>query len=213
MLTLYAHPFSTPALAALFTGHATGAKFETKIIDLTKHGHREPEFLAINPHGKVPALKDGDFTMSESTAIMRYLARTTQSSLLPMDPKGAAVVDQWMDFIAHHIRTPFSHVQFGRMFAPLFKQEPNEAAIQNGVDQLQNNLPYIEARLGAHEYICGNALTLADILFTATLDPTKAINLDLSLYPAVSAMLNKTRKSDWYLAVHTHYAAEMGLNA
>lgn len=209
MLTLYVHPFSTPALAPLFTAHATGVKFESKFVDLTKNEHRESPYLAINPLGKVPALKDGDFTMSESTAIMRYIARKTDSPLMPTDPQAAAIVDQWMDFIAHHIRTPFSHVQFGRMFAPLFGQEPNQAAIQNGLDQLQNYLPFIEARLEAHAYVCGNAMTLADILLVASLDPSDAIKLDHSLFPALTAMLNKARKSDWYLAVHEYYTAEM----
>ncbi|WP_371395608.1 glutathione S-transferase family protein [Fretibacter rubidus] len=204
MLTLYTNPFSTPALATLLTAFSTETKFDNIVVDLLKQQQRMPDFLAVNPHGKVPALKDGDFTLSESTTIMRYIARKAKSDLYPTDIKDAALVDQWMDFIAHHIRTPFSHVQFGRMFAPMFGQKPNEAAIQNGLNQLQNNLPFIEDRLEKQKYVCGDTLTLADILLVASLDPRDAIKLDLSLFPATTGMLKTAQQSDWYKATHAH---------
>lgn len=213
MLTLYTHPFSTPALAVLMTARAIGVEFKHKVIDLTKQEQRTAEFLAVNPKGKVPAMTDGNLHLSESAAIMRYLARREGSPLLPSEPKAQAKVDQWMDFVMHHIRTPFSHVQFGRMFAPLFGQEPNQAAIKSGLDQLTTNLAHIDANLSRSKYLCGETMTLADIALIAALDPANAINLDLSTFKAVTAYLKRERASDWYKSVHNHYAEEMGMKA
>lgn len=211
MLKIYTHPFSTPALSVQFTANAAGGAFENVVIDLTKGEHKKPDYLAINALGKVPALSDGDFTLSESGAIMRYIARREKSDLLPSDPKAQARVEQWMDYIFHHVRTPFSHVQFGRMFAKLFGQEPNEAAIQNGISNLKQNLPAVDAQLAAHPYLCGADLSLADIALVASLDPSEAVNLELGNFKNLTSFLKTQRQTDWYKAVHDHYGQEIGM--
>ena len=210
MLKLFVHPFSTPALSTLMTAHAVGANFDKNIVDLASGEQRSQEYLEINRAGKVPALVDGDFRISESATIMRYLAKREKSDLYPADIKGQAHVDQWMDYVIHHVRGPFSRVQFNRMFAPMLGQPVDEKSVKTGLHLLEESLPIIDIRLSETAYLCGEDMTLADIALLAALDPAEMIQIDLSPYPNLSKWRKALREQDFYQSVHTHYGAELG---
>lgn len=211
MLTLYVHPFSTPALAVELTANATGTSFEKHVVDLQNGEQRSEAYQAINPAGKVPALVDGDFTLSESLAIQRYLARRKNSDLYPEDIKGQAKVEQWMDYAAHHVRMPYGRIQFNKILAPMIGQPSDEASIQMGLHFLSQNFPIIEAQLTKHEFLCGNSLTLADITLLAAMDPTELLEIDLSDYPYLTRWRMALRERDFYQNTHSHFGAEVGL--
>ncbi len=211
MLKLYYSPLSTPALSTLFTAHAVGAEFEAKVVNLAAGEQKSPEFLSVNRAGKVPALQDGDFRISESATIMRYLARREKSDLFPDNIKMQAHIEQWMDYVIHHVRSPFSRVQFNRMFAPMLGQAVDENSIKTGLHFLEQSLPIIDQKLDETSYLCGNDMTLADIALLASLDPAEAIQIDLSKYPKITAWRERMKEMDFYQAVHTHYGAEMGM--
>src|ERR1051325_244729 len=73
-MKLHYSPFSSNARKVRITAGLLGIELELEPVDLMKGAQRNPEFLAINPMGKVPVLVDGDFVLSESAAIMAYLA-------------------------------------------------------------------------------------------------------------------------------------------
>src|SRR6185369_8898719 len=76
-----------------------GAAYDYVPVDLPKGEARTPAFLAMNPHGKIPVLVDGDFTLAESDAILWYVAeKYPQAKLLPADARGRARVLQWCSF-------------------------------------------------------------------------------------------------------------------
>lgn len=211
MLTLYVHPLSAPALAAHLCVNTLGVECEVKTVDLMNGEQMREAYKKINPYGKVPALVDGDFSVSESGAIMRYLARREKSALYPSDLQGRATAEQWMDFVAHHIRTPFSRVQFNRMFAEKFGQEKDEASIAFGLHILSTTLPVIEAEIAAQGYVGRSEIGLADILLLATLDPAEIIEVDLSPYPALTTWRENLRREKFYTDIHSHFGAEIGL--
>jgi len=181
MAEIYYHPLSFPSLGPVFMAEAAGIEYTTKLVDLTQGEQSSPEYLEVNPYGKVPALKEGDFTMAESAAIMRYLARSNNSALYPSDPKEQATCDQWMDFVNHHIRTNV------------------------------NNFPVIEQTLLNQPYLCGDNMTLADIALVAALEPSDMSKIDMSEYPALTKWLAERRSEAFYTNVHSHYGAELGM--
>jgi len=211
MLKLYIHPLSTPALSTVFTAHATGIKFELQVVDLPGGEQRSESYLEINRAGKVPALEDGDFRVSESLTIMRYLAKRQGSDLYPQDLKGQAHVEQWMDYVVQHVRSPFSRIQFNKMFAPMLGQPVDENSIKMGEHMLEQSLPIIDQKLSETEFLCGDSMSLADIVLVASLDPSEAISIDLSKYPFLTRWRQAMRERDFYQAVHPHYGAEMGM--
>lgn len=80
---------------------------------------RSKEFSKVNPAQEVPAIQDGDFTLAESHAIIRYLAKTRKipDYLYPSDPKKSGLIDAYLDF--HHVYTrKCSWLVFNTLFAP-----------------------------------------------------------------------------------------------
>lgn len=211
MAEIYYHPLSFPSLAPVFTAEAAGIDYTTKLVDLTSGEQSSAEYLAINPYGKVPALKDGDFKMAESAAIMRYMARANNSALYPSEVKAQAKCDQWMDFVNHHIRTNIGKVHFNRTLAPMLGADVDEKSLADGLRFLGNNVPAIEQTLSQQPYLCGDEMTLADIALVAALEPISMSKIDISEHPSLTKWLAARRSEEFYTNVHSHYGAELGM--
>jgi glutathione S-transferase len=115
-----------------------------------------------------------------------------------------------MDFIVQHIRVNVGRVQFNRVLAPMFGRESDQSSIDLGLEFLAQNLPQVEAQLSATNYLCGDDMTLADIVLLASLEPSEMAGLDLSPYPALQAWLTSAREETFYTNVHSHFGAELG---
>ncbi|MDO9095505.1 MAG: glutathione S-transferase [Rubrivivax sp.] len=130
-------------------------------------GHRDtqlPAFLALNPNGLVPVLRDGDFTLWESNSICRYLAaREQRTDLLPTAPRKRALVEQWMDWQATELNNAWRYI-----FMALVRQDPrydNKTEMQNSVASWNRHMRILDdqlARSGA--FVAGEKFTLADIV-------------------------------------------------
>jgi len=210
-MKLYYHPLSFPSLAPVFTASAAGVDYETDVVDLAAGQQSTPEFLAINPLGKVPALSDGDFSIGESAAIMRYIARQSSSELYPQDTKGQATVDQWMDYVNHHVRGPIARIHFNRKLAPMFGVEPDISSMATGEQFLAASLPVIEKALSDKAYLAGDAMSLADVALVAALEPIEMSEIDISAHETLSAWRTARRSETFYTNVHGHYGEELGL--
>lgn len=210
-MKLYTHPISTPALGVLMTANALGLEYEPHVVNLQTGEQQSPEYLAMNPHGKVPVMDDDGFILSESGAIMRYMARKEKSDLYASGLQERANIEKWMDFSAHHVRAPMSRIQFNRLVAPMIGQTPDEASIQTGLHLLGANLPVVEQALGETAFLCGAAVTLADLTLLSSLDSAEILKVDISPYPNLSKWRETLRNESFYTKIHTHFGQEIGL--
>ncbi len=125
-----------------------------------------PDYLAMNPNGTVPTLRDGgNPPLWESAAILRYLANMYASGpFWPADPIARADIDKWAEWSKLNIASKFTGPIFWRVVrtAPS-KRDP--AAIARALEQLDKFLAIAEAQLDRHAYLAGDDLTLADIQF------------------------------------------------
>src|SRR5688572_130763 len=103
-MKLYDFPFSPNCRKVRAVAYELGIELATSRVDILKGEQRAPAFLAKNPNAKVPVLEDGDFILWESTAIMRYLAAKSSSSLLPTEPRAGAEVDRWLSWGLAHLQ-------------------------------------------------------------------------------------------------------------
>ena len=120
-----------------------------------------PEYLIMNPNGRVPVVIDDGFVMWESCSIMRYLARKSKSDLYPSDFALRQVVERWMDWELS-LLSP-RHVP---VFIGMVRTKPenrNTDAITNSVGQWNAAMQVLEDQLSENTYVAGEALTLADI--------------------------------------------------
>ena len=124
-----------------------------------------PQYRAMNPTGLVPTLQEDDFTLWESNAILRYLcnAHAPDTSLWPREPHARATVDHWMDAQQTVQNRPAGIVFLGMVRTAPEKRD--NAAIQQAVADTGRAYAMIAQMLAKTPYICGDTLTLADIVW------------------------------------------------
>ena len=159
MITFYYNLAPNPMKVALFLEEA-GLAYELKPVDTRKGEQHRPEFLAINPNGKVPVIIDQDTgaTVFDSNAILLYLAEKTDQ-FLGRTPADRAELLSWLMFVATGVG-PFSGqaVHF-KHFAP----EPKEYAVTRYLFEAKRHYSILDARLAKRRYLLGDAYTITDM--------------------------------------------------
>lgn len=161
-----------------------GIPFTLEKVDLREKKTADgADYLAINPLGYVPVLIDSrGAVMTEASATLLYIADiATEVSLSPAEKTPERYqLYRWMAFLATEL-----HKSFG----PLFKQTTPESVKQETLDRLHTRFVYIEQHLSTHEWIVGNAFSVADIYAFVLLGWTGYMKIDMSKYPHITAFL------------------------
>jgi glutathione S-transferase len=162
-----------------------GIEHELVEVDLAKREQRSPDFLRLNPFGQVPVLVDGEVVLSDSNAILVYLAKKyARADWLPEDAAGAARVQKWLSVAAGEIaRGPAS-----ARLVTVFKA-PVDAA--DAIKRAHAILALIETQLAADNYIVGDAPTIADVALYSYVSSAPEGNVDLSSYAHVISWLRR----------------------
>jgi len=205
MLKIYGADLSGPANKVRFVANYLGLKYDYVVVKLREGEHQKPEFLKINPIGKIPAIEDDGFTLFESNAICRYLADKTDSPIYPKGLKERAVVDEWLDFGSMHVNLAVSKVVYNRIFAPMRKAEVDERSIKEGLEFLSRFLPIVDSQLSKNKYLTGGQITLADFNMLASLDPVEAAAIDIALYKNIGRWRSELKKQTFYTQCHKEY--------
>src|SRR5215469_9514596 len=158
MLKFYYSGAPNPTKVALFLEEA-GLPYEPIPVDGRKGDQHKPEFLAVNPNAKVPAIVDGDATVFDSNAILLYLAEKTGKFLPPKGDKSRGELLSWLMFVASGVG-PFSgqSVHF-RHYAP----EKNAYAINRYMYEAQRHYSICNERLGKHKYMVADTYGIVDM--------------------------------------------------
>jgi glutathione S-transferase len=205
MLKIYGSDLSSPSNKVRFTANYLGIPYEYIKINLRAGEHQAPEFLKINPAGKIPAMDDGGFILWESGAICKYLANKQKSDLYPGEFKERAIVDQWLDFSTLHVGMAVSRVLYNRVFAAMRKEEVDERSIKENLKFLERFFPVVDQQLGKNAYLTGNKWTLADITLLAGLDPIEIAHIDISSYKNIVKWRNGLKQKDFYTKCYKEY--------
>jgi len=163
MITIYHSPM-TRSCRIIWLAEELGLDYEVKSFELFSEQMTGPEFLAIHPLGKVPAIKDGDFVLWETIAIMEYLvARYSAGELLPpRDTESGATAIQWMEFGENQLTVLASEIVVHDGILPAERTIP--ALVDRGRDELPKILAIVERALNDQPYIAGEHFTAADIV-------------------------------------------------
>ena len=129
--------------------------------------NRDPDYLVMNPNGRVPTLVDGDFVLWESNSIMRYLALAygKGSPIYPDAPKRRTSVDRWLDWTLSTLQPVDRPVFWALVRTPL--EQRDMVAIQNDADAEAAQWRIIDAQLATRRFVEGDEFTLADIALGA----------------------------------------------
>lgn len=144
----------------------TGLPYEPHLVDIGANESRTPEFLSLNPYGKIPAIIDPDgpggapLGLFESGAILLYLAEKT-GQLLPADPARRYETIQWVMFQMGAIGPMFGQVGFFHKFAG--REYEDKRPLQRYANETKRLLGVLETRLAGRQWIMGEDYTIADI--------------------------------------------------
>ncbi len=186
-MKLYQHTFSSASFKVRSVMHELGLAIELVDVAMEKGEHKAPSFLAMNPNGKIPTLEDGGFHLWESNAIICYLAaKKPESGLLLTEPRGMAMMQQWLQWQATTWAPHTTDVMMETVYLDFFgrKQDPQKYAA--ALEKVRQDLGVLETGLKGKEYLCGK-LSLADFSVMSGLLMRKQMGIDLEGFPSVKA--------------------------
>ncbi|MBC06689.1 glutathione S-transferase [Thalassospira sp.] len=184
-MKLYHHPISGHAhRARLFLG-LLGLEHELVEVDLANGAHKSPEFVKLNPLGQVPVLQDGDTVITDSNAIMVYLAKKTgATNWLPEDAEDAARVQRWLSIAA-------GQIAFGPAAARLITLFGAPFDADEVISRAHAVLGNIEDHLKANDWLASDHPTIADVALYSYVARAPEGNVDLAAYGKVRDWLNR----------------------
>lgn len=189
-MKLYEFPPSPNCRKVSALIHHLGLEVERQTVNLMEGQQREPAFLALNPNGMVPVLETPEGALWESNAILIYLAEKAGSELWP---RGQAAVDvnRWLAWQLAHFGPACATMLRERVLKPMMGMEADEAKAVEGLESFRRQAAVLEAQLGKHAFVAGDALTLADFALGAPLGYAQPAGLPLADYPKISAWLGR----------------------
>lgn len=184
-MKLYVHPLSGHAHRAQLFVSLLGLPHELIEVDLKAGAHKQPAFLALNPFGQVPVLDDDGVVVSDSNAILVYLAKKHRhSDWLPETPAEAAAVQRWLSVSAGEIAYGPAAARLVTVFGARFNAD-------EVIARAHAILGKIESHLADREWLVGTRPTIADVALYSYVARAPEGNVDLSAYPRVNAFLRR----------------------
>ncbi|KAK2987350.1 hypothetical protein RJ640_023651 [Escallonia rubra] len=141
-------------------------EFETVEVDIIKGEHKHPEFLKLQPFGELPVIQDGDYTLYESRAIIRYYAEKYKSQgteLLGSTMEEKGLVEQWLEVEAHNFHPPLYELVIQIVFSSKMGFPLDPKVVQASEEKLGKVLDIYEERLSKSKYLAGDFFSLADL--------------------------------------------------
>lgn len=201
MIDLYTAATPNGQKAAIML-EEVGLPYKAHIVDLSKGTQKEPDYLAVNPNGKIPAIVDRDgpggtpVTVFESGAILVYLAEKV-GALLPAEPTGRFAALEWLMFQMAGVGPMFGQAGFWTR-----SKESVPAALARYKGEAERLTGVLERRLGEAPYLAGPDYLIADIATWLWIGAAGFIGLDLQPYPVLR---------DWHARIGERPAVQRGM--
>jgi glutathione S-transferase len=159
----------TRSIRVRWTLQELGGDFEPIRVNLLAGEHRRPEFLKINPAGKIPVLVDGDRVLTESVAIVLYLAeKYSHKGLLPPGLNERAQVNRWLLFAATELEQPLWRISRHTALYPEEQRLPGDVSLASG--EFKDMASVLEKHMQGQQFVAGDSVSVADFVMAYTLD-------------------------------------------
>jgi len=179
----YYHPASPNCRKVSAFIEMNGIDAEFKFVDLPKGHQAQPEYLAINPIGMVPALVDGGTTVLESNCILIYLAEKTGSDLWREEDR--IEILRWMFWEQSHLMYATGIVFYQRLIKPLIGHESDETRVEEAVAKFRRHAKALDLHLADRGWLVGDAISLADLAVAGCLTYAEATELPMDEFPNI----------------------------
>lgn len=178
----------TRAFRALWVAKEVGVDYQHLPVEIGDAGARTPEFLAINPNGRLPVIVDGDFVLFESLAITLYLAKKhSLGRLYPATLEGEALSWQWSLWAVTEVDRGVNIWSLHAVRLP--EKERDAAKRAEALKVLQAPFRVLDAAVSKQPYLLGHDFTVADLNVAAVI--SRAIDMDLDAVPNLKDWLRR----------------------
>lgn len=181
-------PLQSRALRTMWMCGELGLPFDSATPTFRDGETRTPEYLALNPAGRVPTIQDGDFSMGESCAINIYLAKK-HGKLMPDNLQDEARMLQWSFWVMTEVERAMLDYLFHGAMLP--EDQRDAAVATKAVADLQWPLDVIDGYLADRQYLAGDDFTVADLNVASVFMWGKLARLDMSARPSLTAWLDR----------------------
>jgi glutathione S-transferase len=165
MLRLHSHPLSTFARRVRIALLEKKIPHELVSVDMAAKQHKSPEYLALNPYGRVPTLEEDGFVVYESTAILEYLELTRPDPpLVPADPRGCALLEMHVKLCDLELARNTSTIISPKRFLP--KERWDEKAMAQAKATIERHLDIVEGQLGTKPWMVGDRYSMVEVCYT-----------------------------------------------
>ncbi len=179
----------TRSIRVRWTLQELGVDFESVEVDLLAGEHRRPEFLEINPAGRIPVLVDGDRVVTESVAIVLYLAeKYPDKGLLSKDLGQRAQLYRWLLFAATELEQPLWRIARHTFLYPEDRRLPADMALAR--EDFEPMARVLEEHMKDRQFVVGESVTVADFVLAYTLDWANEESL-LDGFPRAQAYMER----------------------
>jgi glutathione S-transferase len=159
----------TRSIRVRWTLQELGVEFESIPINLLAGEHLQPKFLKINPAGKIPVLVDDDLVLTESVAIVLYVAdKYSNKGLVPTELKERAQVNRWLLFAATELEQPLWRIARNTMLYPEDQRLPADVVLAS--QEFKAMAAVLEEHMQRRQFVVGDRVTVADFVAAYTLD-------------------------------------------
>ena len=157
-MKLYTNSFSPNCRKVYAVEKHLGIELEHEHVDLRAGKQHEPEYLRLNPNGKVPTLVDGDVVLWESNAINAYLAGRQETALWPRSSERYNIL-RWVFWESNHLSKAVGTIIGQKLFN---RENPDQAILESGYQDFQKYAGVLNNALESSSFLTGDTLTLAD---------------------------------------------------
>jgi len=197
-MKLHYHPVSTTSRPVVLLTLENNFPVELKVVDLMTGEHVKPPFSTMNPNQLVPVLEDDDFRLTESSAILKYLAEKFDSPLYPKDLKKRAKVNEAMDWFNTQLNRDFAYGLIYPQIFPGHKRPTDETQAHQlawSKERAKKWLTVLDEHiLGSHQkYMAGNDLSVADYQAAGFVALGEAIRVDYRKFPRLQKWLDQLK--------------------
>lgn len=182
MIQIYGSP-RTSAGRCFWMLEELGLPYEVKTLNMSEKEHKSPDYLKLNPNGKVPVLIDDGFVIWESVAINQYLAEKYKPELLGQNPQERGLIQQWSVWAMVEFQPPLVDLIIQMMFVPEDKRDAN--VIARAKEKVPPTLKILDQALAGQDFVVGNRLTVADFNLASVVNIAQALRFELDTYPNV----------------------------
>ena len=206
-MKLYYHPASTTSRTVMMFAEQEHIDLDYQVVDLFTGEHMQPPFAAVNPNRMVPVLEDGDFRLTECSAILKYLADKHGSAAYPKGLRERARVNEMMDWFNANLSRDFN---YGLVYSQAFPhhKRPSEEVQKGTLDWANERargwLGILDRDLigPGKKYLCGDTITIADYLGAEMVAAGDLIRCDWSAYPNLQRWMRNMKALPAWSKVH-----------